>query len=117
MTLPLLKKYLPISVALLLYYGSASRFSHGATSTASFYQYQNERRLDDGSTEARLIPVFDIVLATAILRPGITRTIGTCFVAATIGTVAVHRAMNGLPCRGDVIQAIWTGAAAIVGFI
>ncbi|KAJ3534248.1 hypothetical protein NM208_g7614 [Fusarium decemcellulare] len=109
MSLPLLKRYLPISVALLLYYGSASRFSHGATSTASFYQYQNERRLDDGSTEARLIPVFDFILATAILRPGITRTIGTCSVAATIGIVAVHRVINGLPCQGDVIQAIWTG--------
>ncbi|KAM5383385.1 hypothetical protein ACJZ2D_002078 [Fusarium nematophilum] len=56
MTISLLKKYLPVSLALFLLYGSASRFAHGATSTTGFYRFQNERRLDDGSTEARLIP-------------------------------------------------------------
>jgi hypothetical protein len=117
MLTPLLKKYLPISLALLLYYGSASRFTHGATSTAAFYQYQNERRLDDGSTEARLIPVFDFILGTAILRSGTSRRIATCFVAATIGGLAIHRAVTGLSCRGDVLQAIWAAAAVVVDFI
>ncbi|RSL83836.1 hypothetical protein BHE90_012759 [Fusarium euwallaceae] len=117
MSLPLLKQYLPISLAILLYYGSASRFSHGATSTASFYQFQNERKADDGSTEALLIPVFDFILATAIVRPGISRKIATCFVAATISGFAAKRAIDGLPCQGDIFQSIWATAAAFVGFI
>ncbi|RSM14148.1 hypothetical protein CDV31_005484 [Fusarium ambrosium] len=117
MTLPLLKQYLPISLAMLLYYGSASRFTHGATSTASFYRFQNERKADDGSTEARLIPVFDFILATAIVTPGISRKIATCFVAATISGFAAKRAIDGLPCQGDIFQSIWATAAAFVGFI
>lgn len=68
----------------LPYYGSASRFTHGAISTASYCQFQNERRADDGSTEARLIPVFDFILAKAIVTPGVSRKNATCFVAATI---------------------------------
>ncbi|KAM6516487.1 hypothetical protein FALCPG4_014670 [Fusarium falciforme] len=117
MSLPLLKQYLPISLALLLYYGSASRFTHGATSTTSFYQFQNERRADDGSTEARLIPVFDFILATAIVMPGTSRKIATCFVAATISGFAAQRVINGLPCQGDIFQSIWATAAAFVDFI
>ncbi|UPL02687.1 hypothetical protein LCI18_013621 [Fusarium solani-melongenae] len=117
MSLPLLRQYLPISLALLLYYGSASRFTHGATSTTSFYRFQNERRADDGSTEARLIPVFDFILATAIVMPGTSRKIATCFVAATISGFAAQRVINGLPCQGDIFQSIWATAAAFVSFI
>ncbi|RGP76468.1 host-specific ak-toxin akt2 [Fusarium sporotrichioides] len=67
MSLALLKQYLPISLALLLFYGSASRFTHGATSTASFYQYQNDRSPDDGSTISRIIPICDLLIGAAIL--------------------------------------------------
>ncbi|KAF4416008.1 host-specific ak-toxin akt2 [Fusarium austroafricanum] len=91
MSITLLKKYLPISLAMLLFYGSASRFSHGATSTVSFYEYQNVRSPDDGSTLSRVIPVCDLLLGAAILRQGLSRKIATCFVASTIGSVAVQR--------------------------
>ncbi|KAF4992835.1 hypothetical protein FGRMN_6887 [Fusarium graminum] len=96
MSIALLKKYLPISLALLLFYGSASRFTHGATSTTSFYRYQNDRSPDDGSTLSRIIPVIDILVGSAILRRGISRKIATCFVAITIGSVAAQRStVNG----------------------
>ncbi|KAF5021132.1 hypothetical protein F66182_6832 [Fusarium sp. NRRL 66182] len=111
-----LKTYLPISLALFLYYGAASRFTHGATSTSSFYQYQNDRRLDDGSTVARVIPIFDVLVGTAILQPGLSRKIATCFVASAIGSVAIQRLTSGLYCRGDFFQAIWATAAAVVAF-
>lgn len=117
MAVVLLKRYLPVSLALLIYYGSASRFSGGATSTAAFYNYQVERSPDDGSVTARIIPVVDLLVATAILRPGLSRKIATCFVALTIGGLAVQRAAGGLPCRADVVQAVWAAATAVVGFI
>ncbi|KAM5517894.1 toxin biosynthesis [Fusarium oxysporum f. sp. phaseoli] len=98
MSIALLKKYLPISLALLLFYGCASRFSHGATSTASFYQYQNDRSPDDGSTLSRVIPVFDFIVGTAILQQGLSRKVATCFVASTISSVAVQRYLAGLDC-------------------
>ncbi|KAI1038814.1 hypothetical protein LB503_007795 [Fusarium chuoi] len=113
MSISLLKKYLPISLALLLFYGSASRFSHGATSTASFYQYQNDRSPDDGSTLSRVIPVFDVIVGTAILQQGLSRKVATCFVASTITSVAVQRYLAGLDCQGDFLQGIWATAAAI----
>ncbi|KAF5599267.1 host-specific AK-toxin Akt2 [Fusarium pseudoanthophilum] len=113
MSITLLKKYLPISLALLLFYGSASRFSHGATSTASFYQYQNDRSPVDGSTLSRVIPVFDIIVGTAILQQGLSRKVATCFVASTITSVAVQRYLAGLDCQGDFLQGIWATAAAI----
>ncbi|KAI5456006.1 hypothetical protein BGZ63DRAFT_409395 [Mariannaea sp. PMI_226] len=117
MVLSTLKRCLPISLALLLYYGSASRFTHGATSTAAFYSYQNERRPDDDSTEARIIPVFDFIIATAMLRPGMSRAIATCFVAATLSGLTVQRVVSGLTYRWDLVQAIWAGATAVVGFL
>ncbi|KAG7431931.1 Abhydrolase domain-containing protein mpaH [Fusarium oxysporum f. sp. raphani] len=104
MSIALLKKYLPISLALLLFYGCASRFSHGATSTASFYQYQNDRSPDDGSTLSRVIPVFDFIVGTAILQQGLSRKVATCFVASTISSVAVQRYLAGLDCQGDFLQ-------------
>ncbi|KAF5653143.1 host-specific AK-toxin Akt2 [Fusarium sp. NRRL 25303] len=113
MSISLLKKYLPISLALLLFYGSASRFSHGATSTASFYQYQNDRSPDDGSTISRVIPVFDVIVGTAILQQGLSRKVATCFVASTITSVAVQRYLAGLDCQGDFLQGIWATATAI----
>ncbi|KAF5967173.1 host-specific ak-toxin akt2 [Fusarium coicis] len=113
MSITLLKKYLPISLALLLFYGSASRFSHGATSTASFYQYQNDRSPDDGSTLSRVIPIFDLIVGTTILQPGLSRKVATCFVASTISSVAVQRYMAGLDCQGDFLQGIWATAAAV----
>ncbi|KAI7771916.1 hypothetical protein LZL87_006192 [Fusarium oxysporum] len=113
MPIALLKKYLPISLALLLFYGSASRFSHSATSTASFYQYQNERSPDDGSTLSHVIPVFDVIVGTAILQQGFSRKLGTCFVASTITSVAFQRYLAGLDCQGDFLQGIWATAAAI----
>ncbi|KAH7482620.1 hypothetical protein FOMA001_g7174 [Fusarium oxysporum f. sp. matthiolae] len=104
MSIALLKKYLPISLALLLFYGCASRFSHGATSTASFYQYQNDRSPDDGSTLSRVIPVFDFIVGIAILQQGLSRKVATCFVASTISSVAVQRYLAGLYCQGDFLQ-------------
>ncbi|KAG8667677.1 hypothetical protein FPOAC2_12860 [Fusarium poae] len=112
MPIPLLKQYLPISLALLLFYGSASRFTHGATSTASFYQYQNDRSPDDGSTTSRIIPICDLLIGTAILRRGLSRKIATCLVATTISSVAVQRFLAGLNCRGDVFQAVWATVTA-----
>ncbi|KAH7166885.1 hypothetical protein DER46DRAFT_601102 [Fusarium sp. MPI-SDFR-AT-0072] len=117
MPIALLKKYLPISLALLLFYGSASRFSHGATSTASFYQYQNERSPDDGSTLSHVIPVFDVIVGTAILQQGFSRKLGTCFVASTITSVAFQRYLAGLDCQGDFLQGIWATAAAIAAVV
>ncbi|KAF4965638.1 hypothetical protein FSARC_6575 [Fusarium sarcochroum] len=114
MSISLLRKYLPISLALLLYYGSASRFTHGATSTASFYQYQNDRSPDDGSTLSRVIPIFDLIIGTAILRPGLSCKVAVCFVASTISSVAVQRYTAGLDCQGDILQAIWAAATALV---
>ncbi|KAM0248337.1 hypothetical protein ACHAP5_003507 [Fusarium lateritium] len=113
MSVTLLKKYLPISLALLLFYGSASRFTHGATSTASFYQYQNDRSPDDGSTLSQTIPVFDLLIGLAILRQGFSSKLATCFVASTIGSVAVQRYVAGLDCQGDFLQAIWAIATAV----
>ncbi|KLO85796.1 host-specific AK-toxin Akt2 [Fusarium fujikuroi] len=113
MSISLLKRYLPISLALLLFYGSASRFTHGATSTASFYQYQNDRSPDNGSTLSRVIPVFDVIVGTAILQQGLSRKVATCFVASTITSVAVQRYLAGLDCQGDFLQSIWATAAAI----
>ncbi|KIL93095.1 host-specific ak-toxin akt2 [Fusarium avenaceum] len=117
MSITLLKKYLPISLALLLFYGSASRFTHGATSTASFYQYQNDRSPDDGSTLSQMIPVFDLLIGSAILRRGLSSKVATCFVASTIGSVAVQRYMAGLDSQGDFLQAIWAIATAVVVFV
>ncbi|SPJ72578.1 related to host-specific AK-toxin Akt2 [Fusarium torulosum] len=117
MSVTLLKKYLPISLALLLFYGSASRFTHGATSTASFYQYQNDRSPDDGSTLSNIIPVFDFLIGSAILRRGFSGKLAICFVASTIGSVAVQRYMAGLDCQGDFLQAIWAIATAVVVFV
>jgi hypothetical protein len=114
MSITLLKKYLPISLASLLFYGSASRFTHGATSTASFYQYQNDRSPDDGSTLSNIIPVFDLLIGSAILRRGFPSQLAICFVASTIGSVAVQRYMAGLDCQGDFVQAIWAIATAVV---
>ncbi|KAG4255272.1 hypothetical protein FPRO04_03805 [Fusarium proliferatum] len=108
MSISLLKRYLPISLALLLFYGSASRFTHGATSTASFYQYQNDRSPDDGSTLSRVIPVFDVIVGTTILQQGLSRKVATCFVASTITSVAVQRYLAGLDCQGDFLQAYLT---------
>ncbi|KAL4728999.1 hypothetical protein ACLX1H_003407 [Fusarium chlamydosporum] len=112
MSLPILKQYLPLTLALLLFYGSASRFTHGATSTASFYRYQNDRQPDDGSTISRIVPIGDLVIGTAILQRGLTRKIATCFVASTIGGVAVQRFLTGLDCRGDFLQAVWATVTA-----
>ncbi|ENH69494.1 hypothetical protein FOPG_14978 [Fusarium oxysporum f. sp. conglutinans race 2 54008] len=117
MSIALLKKYLPISLALLLFYGCASRFSHGATSTASFYQYQNDRSPDDGSTLSRVIPVFDFIVGTAILQQGLSRKVATCFVASTISSVAVQRYLAGLDCQGDFLQGVWATSAAIATLI
>ncbi|RKL47587.1 hypothetical protein BFJ72_g1819 [Fusarium proliferatum] len=107
MSISLLKRYLPISLALLLFYGSASRFTHGATSTASFYQYQNDRSPDDGSTLSRVIPVFDVIVGTTILQQGLSRKVATCFVASTITSVAFQRYLAGLDCQGDFLQVSW----------
>ncbi|KAJ4266116.1 hypothetical protein NW762_004094 [Fusarium torreyae] len=114
MSISLLKKFLPISLALLLYYGSASRFTHGATSTESFYRYQNDRSPDDGSTLSYVIPIFDLIIGTAILRPGLSRKVAVCFVASTITSVAAQRFTAGLDCQGDMLQAIWATVTAIV---
>ncbi|RBR10619.1 uncharacterized protein FIESC28_09394 [Fusarium coffeatum] len=114
MSLPILKRYLPLSLACLLFYGSASRFTHGATSTSSFYQYQNDRSPDDGSTTSRIIPVGDLIISFAILLGGMSQKIATCFVASTIGCVAVQRLFAGLDCQGDFLQAVWAIATAVV---
>ncbi|KAF5662750.1 host-specific ak-toxin akt2 [Fusarium heterosporum] len=117
MSTALLKTYLPISLALLLFYGSASRFTHGATSATSFYRYQNDRSPDDGTTLSRIIPVIDILVGSAILRQGHSRKIATSFVAVTIGSVATRRYISGLDCQGDFVQAIWATATAVVVFM
>ncbi|RFN50371.1 host-specific ak-toxin akt2 [Fusarium flagelliforme] len=117
MSLSTLKTYLPLSLACLLFYGSASRFTHGATSTSSFYQYQNDRSPDDGSTTSRIIPVCDLIIGFAILRGGLSQKIATCFVASTIGCVAVQRLFAGLDCQGDFLQAVWATATAVVSLI
>ncbi|CAF3475900.1 unnamed protein product [Fusarium graminearum] len=114
MSIVLLKQYLPISLACLLFYGSASRFTHGATSTTSFYQYQNDRSPDDGSTTSRIIPICDLLIGAAVLRRGLSSKIATCFVASTIGSVAVQRFLAGLDCRGDFLQAVWATVTAAV---
>ncbi|CEI41474.1 hypothetical protein FVEN_g3636 [Fusarium venenatum] len=114
MSLSLLKQYLPTSLALLLFYGSASRFTHGATSTASFYQYQNDRSPDDGSTTSRIIPICDLLIGAAILRRGLSCKIATCFVATAISSVAVQRFLGGLDYRGDFFQAVWATVTAAV---
>ncbi|KAH7239260.1 hypothetical protein BKA59DRAFT_274150 [Fusarium tricinctum] len=117
MSVTFLKKYLPISLALLLFYGSASRLTHGATSTASFYQYQNDRSPDDGSTLSHIIPIFDILIGSAILQRGLSTKLATCFVASTIGSVAVQRYVAGLDFQGDFLQAIWALATAVMVFV
>ena len=114
MSLSTLKRHLPLSLACLLFYGSASRFTHGTTSTSSFYQYQNDRSPDDGSTTSRVIPVCDLIIGVAILRGGLSQKIATCFVASTIGCVAVQRLFAGLDCQGDFFQAVWATATAVV---
>ena len=114
MSLSILKRYLPLSLACLLFYGSASRFTHGTTSASSFYKYQNDRSPDDGSTTSRIIPICDLIIGVAILRGGLSQKIATCFVASTIGCVAVQRLFAGLDCQGDFLQAVWATAAAIV---
>jgi len=114
MSLSTLKTYLPLSLACLLFYGSASRFTHGTTSTSLFYQYQNDRSPDDGSATSRIIPVCDLTIGFAILRGGLSQKIATCFVASTIGCVAVQRLFAGLDCQGDFLQAVWATATAVV---
>jgi hypothetical protein len=115
--LRLLKTYLPLSLAGLFYYGSASRLTNGATSTATFYAYQNARKPNDGTMSARILPVVDILFAVAIQRRGRSRTVATSLVALSFVGVMIQRMSEGLSYQADALQAIWAVATAIVVWI
>lgn len=91
--------------------GASSRFTNGKY-TPQYYAYQEYHRPDDGSTEARIIPLVDTVLGF-MLSMRRTRFIAAIIVNLFMILGLVVQILAGKTLSGDIAMVVVSAGAVL----